>query len=89
MTAEKKQGDPKPLDVGEMTLEIKKSRKKCNLIVTGVMAVSALSSTEILLASHAGRVEILGSGLLLSVFENGALEISGEICDVRLGYGKA
>lgn len=89
MTVEKKQGVPEPFGVGEMTLEIKKSRRKSTLVVTGVIAVSALTATEISLASHAGRVEISGRGLLLSVFENGSLEISGEICDVRLGYGKA
>lgn len=89
MTKEKKRGEPSPPSWGEMMLEIKKGRGISTLTVTGVIAVSSLSDSDISLASHSGRVEISGKGLLLSVFENGALEISGQVTDVRLGYGKA
>ena len=74
---------------GELTLELKKSRGKCAVSLTGVMSVTNISPEVISLASHSGRVEIVGRGLSLSVFENGSLEIKGEIHNVRLGTGKA
>ena len=89
MTEEGRGSSQDRVGVGEMTLELKKSGGKCTLILTGVMSVTNLSPEEISLASHSGRVEILGKGLLLSVFENGSLEIKGEIHNVRLGNGKA
>ena len=69
-------------------LEIRKSSRGATLSVVGVIGVTELSDESISLASHSGRLDVRGSGLVLSVFENKCVEVSGKIEGLELGYGK-
>ena len=71
-----------------MVLEIKKTSSGAVLSVVGIMSVTELSGEAISLASHSGRLRVSGTDLVLSVFENRCVEISGKIEGVDMGYGK-
>ena len=77
-----------PSTLAPAVLEIRKTSSGAELSVFGVVGVTELTDEVISLASHSGRVDIRGSKLVLSVFENKSVEIYGKIDGVELGYGK-
>ncbi len=53
-----------------------------------VVSVAEFSSEEVLILTHSGRIRVLGSGLLLSVFEGRGIEIVGKVRGLEFLYGK-
>lgn len=76
-------------NVGQkMSLEIKKSKLGAALVAVNAIGIAELSQNKVIILSHAGRVEVTGDGLTLSVFEDKSVEILGRIKGVELDYGK-
>ena len=59
------------------------------LSVTGVVAISQLTETEVVLKSHRAILNIYGKKLVLTVFENKTVEVVGVIKDLEFSYGKS
>ena len=83
-----KQSNKPKLASSPALLEIRKTSSGAALSVVGIISVTALSGEFISLASHSGRLDIRGSSLVLSVFENKCVEVSGKIESLEMGYGK-
>ena len=71
-----------------LVIEIKKSSSGAVLSAVGVVSVTELSRESVSLASHSGRLSIKGAELVLSVFENKTVEVSGRIEGVEMLYAK-
>ncbi len=69
--------------------EIRKTARGAAMTVSGVISLTDVSDSRISLALHSGRISVVGSALLISVFESRTVEISGRIEGVELLYGKA
>ena len=64
-------------------VEIVKRKAVSTLAVSGILAVEDLSSENIVLKTHSGRIKISGKSLVLSVFEGRTVEVSGKIAGVE------
>ena len=71
-----------------LEIEIKKSSRGAGMAVFGVIGISELSPSEIVLLSHRGRTTVRGSSLSLVIYDSGIAEVEGRIEGVELGYGK-
>lgn len=67
-----------------VAIEIRKSRARSTLAVSGIVAIEELSREKIVLTTHGGRITVLGTALVLSVFEGRAAEVTGKIKGVEL-----
>ena len=77
-----------PLFLGALDIEIKKGARSSTLAVVGVISISELSSEEISLITHRGRISVRGSSLVLIIYDSGIAEVEGRIEGVELGYGR-
>ena len=70
------------------SLEMRKGRKGGILSVSDVVSVSDFSEERIELLSRGGRMCVTGERLVLSLFEDRAVEIYGKITGIEIQYGK-
>ena len=77
-----------PFFSGALDIEIKKGTRSSSLAVVGVISISELSSEEIDLLTHRGRIAVRGSSLVLIIYDSGIAEVEGRIEGVELGYGR-
>ncbi len=77
-----------PLIAPPLLAEIRKGKGVASVTISGIVSITDLTSEEISLATHAGRVVIRGNSLTLVIFEGGVVEINGKIEGVSLGYAK-
>ena len=77
-------------DVGisNLALEIKKGKRSACLVCSGVVGIIDYSCESLTIATHKGKVNIIGIGLTLSVLENRTIEVFGRIEEVKMSYGK-
>ena len=68
--------------------ELTKSKSGASILLSGILAVDSLSSSEISLRAHSGGLSVFGEELLITVFQNKTIEIKGKITEVKLKYGK-
>ena len=66
-----------------------KSRGGMTLAIVGITEVTELNSERIILSTRAGNIEVTGERLVLSIFTNKTVEISGRITGVNFGYGRS
>ncbi len=89
---EKKKNEPKsPAFAGAVSLfhaEIDPAPGGVRMTVGGVSHVTDLSPNALSLTTEKGGIEITGSSLSLTVFENRIVGISGHIEEIKLRYGK-
>ena len=71
-----------------MHIEMVKNKRGAVLVTSGIINVADFSKERILLVSHAGRVEVLGRELGLSVLMKGTVELFGKIEGVNFSYVK-
>ena len=91
MTERDKKTEPKrnkELPSRAFHLEACRSAKGMSVIISGVVAISDFTDSEVTLKSHGGRVTLLGKRLSVTVYEGGAVEIVGKTEDIRFSYGK-
>lgn len=69
-------------------IEIKKSSRGAIAVISGVMSVGEYTEESIELLSHAGRINLIGESLSISVLDGHIIEVYGLITEVKLGYGK-
>ena len=74
--------------LGATLAEIRKTARGAVMTVSGVVSLTEVSDLRISLASHSGRISVVGSSLLISVFEGRTVEICGKIEGVELLYAK-
>ena len=58
------------------------------VVVDGIIGIGNFSKEEILLKSHSGKVTICGSNLNVGIFEGRAVEIRGDVEDIKFAYNK-
>ena len=68
--------------------EIERRGRGSAVTVSGIVAVSELSSEAVGLVCRGGRMRVVGEGLRLLTFENRTAEVRGKILGVSLIYGK-
>ena len=76
------------ISISPLCLEIKKGKRSACLVCSGVVSIVDYSDEALTVATHKGRVGIIGEGLVLSVLENRTVEVFGKIEEVRMSYGK-
>ncbi len=69
-------------------MEADRTGRGMSLILCGIIGISDFSDSFINLLSHSGRISVTGSGLLISVYENGSVEIVGGVEGISFKYGK-
>ncbi len=67
-----------------LAIEIRKSKARSTLAVSGIVSIEEFSCEKIILTTHGGRISVLGTSLVLSVFEGRAVEVTGKITGVEL-----
>ena len=72
-----------------LSIEFRKTKMGAVAVVSGVLSVSELTDSSLLLATHSGRVRFVGEGISMSVFSGRTVEILGKITSVEFSYGKA
>ena len=72
-----------------LAIELRKTKLGAVAVVSGVISVSELTDSTVLLATHSGRVRFVGEELVMSVFSGRTVEILGKIISVEFSYGKA
>ena len=77
-----------PLFGGMLEIEIKKGKRGATCAVFGVIGVSELSSSGIVMLTHRGRISVRGSSLVLIIYDAGIAEVEGKIEEVALGYAE-
>ncbi len=70
-------------------IEAVKNSRGSVFLFSGIMRVVDYSAERILLLSHAGRIELCGKRLEISVLMKGTLEIYGVIEGVSFSYAKS
>ena len=76
------------ISISPLSLEIKKGKRSACLVCSAVVSIVDYSEESLIIATHKGRVNIIGEGLVLSVLENRTVEVFGRIEEVRMSYGK-
>ena len=76
------------ISISPLCLEIKKGKRSACLVCSAVVSIVDYSSESLTVATHKGRVSIVGEGLVLSVLENRTVEVFGKIEGVEMSYGK-
>ena len=69
--------------VTDSFIEIKKKGGKLACIIYTVISIVELRDNYLLLLSHFGKIEISGANLNICIFRKGAVEIFGNIEEVR------
>ena len=72
----------------DFSLEAVRRGRGISLTVSGVVAISELTDTNVVLKSHKARLLITGKSISLAVFEGRVVEIGGIIQSVEFSYGK-
>ena len=74
--------------VSPFHLELDKRGKRVRCTVSGIISVSDLLDNLVILVTHSGRVMIRGEGIVMSVYNDRIVELSGIISGVEFLYGK-
>lgn len=77
-----------PAELPAFRMEAYRSAGGMTSVISGVIGVSSYSDSEVILSSHGGRIIVSGKRLLICVYENGSVEISGKIEGISFRYGK-
>ncbi len=80
---EKKAAVPECPDVRHFHMEADALRSGISVLVSGVERIADFSPENLVLSVGHGTIEVYGSGLKMSVFENGRVEVFGAIGGVR------
>ena len=87
----KKENSSIPISDGNlrsMYIEAVRCKSGISMLIDGIIGVTDFSENCIMLSSHGGRINIVGKGLSLCVYESGRVEIVGRIEDIGFCYGK-
>ena len=67
-----------------LTMEIIKNKARSSFLATGIVSVQDFSPERVVLATHNGKIVIVGKALVLSVFEGRSVMVTGKIMGVEL-----
>ena len=84
MTKSKNNDQKQGRNMSPLYLELTKLGKNSRLFINSVRSVEEFSTSLIILKLYRGALKILGSDLLLSIYENKSLEINGEISGLEI-----
>lgn len=59
-----------------------------SVMLNGIVSICSLSSEDIHLKSHKGKIKLCGREMSVSIFENHTVEIVGRIEGILFEYGK-
>lgn len=76
------------ISVSPLCVEIRKGKRSACLVCCAVVSIIEYSAEALTLATHKGRVRVVGRELALSVLEGRTVEVFGIIEGVELSYGK-
>ncbi len=83
-----KEKAPKRNELSGFFIDGKRSGGGLTVAFGKIISISEYSEERVELLSHGGRVILCGRRLKLSVYESGAVEISGRIEEISFTYGK-
>lgn len=69
-------------------MEVDRSPVGLDLLIGGVKSVISYSDTEIVLKTVIGSLDILGTNISVSIYDNQTVKLSGRIEEVKLAYSK-
>ena len=64
--------------------EVHPKSRGVQVIIIGAIGISELDNSKVLVKCHGVKIEIYGSKLSVSVLERNALEIVGEVEDIKI-----
>ena len=70
-------------------LEASRSNRGMAVVLSGIISVDEFSEERVVLKSHGGKILITGKRLLISIFDNNDIEITGKTEAINFIYGKA
>lgn len=72
----------------DFSIEAHRTGRGISLTVSGIVGISELTDTEVVLKSHRAKLSVTGKKLSLTVFEGRVVEIDGVIQNLEFSYGK-
>lgn len=72
----------------DFSIEAVRTGRGISLTVSGIVGISELTDTEVVLKSHRAKLSVTGKKLSLTVFEGRVVEIDGVIQNLEFSYGK-
>ena len=78
-----------PAALSTFHLEADRITHGLRITASGIIGIKDFNDEGIMLSSHGGRIFISGHNLMLEVYENNVIEISGMIGEICFGTNKA
>lgn len=74
--------------ISSFRMEGERCSRGMNIRFSGIVGIDQFSENLIEILNHSGRIRLRGQRLLITVFENSQVEISGKIEELCFVYGK-